>query len=251
MKDKYNQNVVMSINELYKCLKNPELYGYGIEYFWISGVALVCVGCFGLIGNILTTIVLFLPTFRKAAFYRLLIVMAFVDIYFILGLGVQNWNGYIVCVRNYNEATWDLTKYFVTIGRSLSVYTTVVISIERFLKIYYPFLTKRPKTWHYVTFILILSLSYNLPECFERKFFMYNGILYDKLKPYAEDEKYEDNYWLYTDIIVKFVKYFISFVIVVSLNVAIILTTRNSKKNVMIDTNENQRRKSVPNTVKS
>ena len=74
---------------------------------------------------------------------------------------------------------------------------------------------------------------------------MYNGILYDKLKPYAEDEKYEDNYWLYTDIIVKFVKYFISFVIVVSLNVAIILTTRNSKKNVMIDTNENQRRKSV------
>ena len=40
------------MDSLYECLKSPTKYGYEVEYFWISGVALVFVGFLGFIGNI-------------------------------------------------------------------------------------------------------------------------------------------------------------------------------------------------------
>lgn len=242
---KCHQKVNMSIDESYECLKNPNLYGYEIEYFWISGVALACVECFGLIGNICNIMILILPSFRKMTFYQLFIVMAFVDIDFILFFGVQNWNAFMVCSSDYNEAICNLTKCFVDIGRSLSVYTTVAISIDRFLKICYPFLIYRPKTWHYVTLIMIFSLFYNLPEFFERRFFVKNGILHEELKPYAKDEKYDWWYRWFIGLIAMIIEYVLSFLIVLFLNIAIILTTRKSKKNVLIYTNDNERRQIV------
>lgn len=235
----------MTIKDLYQCLNGTNKYGYEIEYFWISGVFLVFVGFLGLFGNLLSLVVLFQATFRKETFYRLLVTMTFVDIYCIICFGIQSGYSSMVCTEYYSPAIWDLTKYFANAGRSLSVYTTVAVSIERFLKVRHPFMVNRPKAWHYIVFILLFSFSYNIPEFFERKFFVINGTLYDELKPYAEDDDYCWRYWMVTDFIVFLFENIVSSLIIVILNVAIIKTVWSSKKNVMSVGYIHQRRKSV------
>ena len=233
------------MKELYECLKSEYKYGYQVEYFWISGVFLVLVGSFGMIGNLMNLLILFQTQFRKETYYQLLIVNTIVDIYFILCFGIQTGYGSMICWENFNEAIWNLTKPFVNVGRSLSIYTTLVISTERFLKVCYPFRLQRRSFWHYLVFIFIFSLSYNLPEFFERRFFLEDGILYDEWRPYTDNEDYLWRYWMVTDFFVMMLEDFIAMPIVLFLNLAIIRSVWKSKSNAFTDATESQRRRSV------
>ena len=83
----------------YECLKSSSKYGYEVEYFWVSGVALSLVGFLGLIGNILSLVVLCRKTFRKMVFYNLLIELTCFDIIFIVSYGIHVAYISITCDR--------------------------------------------------------------------------------------------------------------------------------------------------------
>ena len=55
--------------------------------FWLSGVALVLVGGVGLVGNVLTLLVLIKSHLRKKPFFKLLITLALYDLLFIVSYG--------------------------------------------------------------------------------------------------------------------------------------------------------------------
>ena len=237
----------MTIQDFYECLKtNYYKNGYEVEYFWISGVLLVFVGSFGLFGNLMNLIILFQSNFRRETYYQLLIVLTIVDIYFIIFFGVQAIYTTMICWNGYSTlAVYDLTIRFVNVGRSLSIYTTVVISMERFLKVRYPFIYYKPRTWHYILFILTFSIPYNLPGFFEYKFFFTNGTFSDELRPYAQEYDYYFRYWIVADFLIMQLENIISMPIVLGLNLSIIITVWNSKRNVIKETNVTKRRNSV------
>ena len=61
--------------------------GREAEFFWLSGVALVLVGGVGLVGNVLTLLVLIKSHLRKKPFFKLLITLALYDLLFIVSYG--------------------------------------------------------------------------------------------------------------------------------------------------------------------
>ena len=92
----------MELEQRYECLVNKT--GYEKEYFWISGVVVLPIGFFGLIGNLFSIIVFLRRTFRKEVFYQLLCTLAIFDsIYVLTRVGSFGYYS-MACVRNYNEA---------------------------------------------------------------------------------------------------------------------------------------------------
>ena len=94
---------------LYDCLKTPTKYGHEKEYFWISGVSLVFVGIVGLLGNLISLLVLCRKTFHRNVFYNLLITLTFFDITFIISLGINSGYESMACRDRYIHAIGSVT----------------------------------------------------------------------------------------------------------------------------------------------
>ena len=189
----------MTLHSLYECLRSSSKYGYDIEYFWISGVALVLVGFFGLIGNLFNLAVLFRPKFRNIVFYDLLITLALFDILFILSYGIDIGYQAMACRKDYIYNISHILYPWLNMGLSGSTFTTVMVSIERYLGMCHPHLKYGRKTWVYVLLIFIIAISYNLPRFLEYQYDIVNGTLVSTPSPWIDDT-YKERYHYLTPI---------------------------------------------------
>ena len=190
------------LEDIYSCLTSPKKYGHEKDYFWISGIALVAVGALGLVGNFLTLFVLCRQKFRKKIFYQLLMEMACFDIIFILSYGIDIGYQSLFC-HPYNENVIHITYPFLNLGLSGSIYSTVVVSIERYLGMCHPHLKCHRKAWFYTVPVAIITISYNMPRFLERRYSIVNGTLISTLTPRADSDAYHDAYHLWAPIVVE------------------------------------------------
>ena len=162
------------MESFYDCLEAWWKYGYEIEYFWVSGIVLVSVGILGLFGNVATLIVLFQPELRLKVFYKLLIILAIFDIMYILSFGITTGYQSLAC-QPINANVGYFALYFHKISSIGSTYTTVAISLERYLGICHPHLALSRNLWIYLMPILFITTFVNAPIVFERKCFIGNN----------------------------------------------------------------------------
>ena len=161
------------LEAIYNCLTSPEKYGHEIDYFWISGVALVAIGILGLIGNALIIFVLCRKKFRKQVFYQLLTEMACFDILFILSYGIDVGYQSLFC-HPYNHNVRHITYPLLNLGLSGSVYATVAVSVERYLGMCHTHLKYHRRAWLYTVIVAIITISYNIPRFIEYQYGIVN-----------------------------------------------------------------------------
>ena len=184
----------------YECLEYN--YGYEKEHFWISGVILVCIGVFGVFGNILNFIVLSRQRFRNEVFYRLLVVLTCFDGIFIISYGLGFGYYSLACSGDIQELMHAMTHPVALIGLTGSTYTTVAVSIERYLGICHPNSRQARKTWVYTMAIAIVTIGYNIPRCFEYRFSVVNGTLIATKTSWAQTDLYNQNYHQFAALII-------------------------------------------------
>ena len=146
--------------------------GREAEFFWVSGVALVFVGTVGLVGNLLTLLVLWRSDLRKKTFFKLLINLALFDLLFILSYGTILGYRALACNPDsyVNGTIYKITYPLLNIGLTGSIYATIAVSLERFLGICHPGWTARKKSRFYTFPLVIFSLAFNFPRFFERSY---------------------------------------------------------------------------------
>ena len=178
------------------CLYSPLKHGYETEYFWISGVILVIIGIFGLLGNVMTITVLCQPQMRGRLFYSLLLALACYDTLFILSYGVSVSYKSVACYPLNNLVDY-LAYPFLNMGLLGSIYMTVAISMERYLGICHPNSHLSRKAWMFILPVILISMGYTFPKFFERKWS--NGTFE---RPDVEKNKlYVHSYHLWAEVI--------------------------------------------------
>lgn len=147
--------------------------------FW--GVIMPVIGVIGIVGNILTGIVLFRREMRSTTVYflRTLIIT---DTGIIIGaiMGVS-----VISITQLDENEWlfnDViyphiftpTNYFVMALQTLNVWTTVAVSLERYIAICFPFksvnICNKRNAYIIIGITSVLSAAYNIPRCFATSF---------------------------------------------------------------------------------
>ena len=192
------------LEPLYECLKSPKKYGYEKEFFWIGGVSFVVVGFVGLIGNILSLLVLCRKKFRKNSFYNLLTTLACFDMLFISSFGINTGYENMACRDDdYNHEFIHITYSvfnFMLVG---STYSTVAVSLERYLRLHYPHTKRWQKTWAYVLPVLVITITYNFPRFFEYRYEIVNGTLVAEKATWTSSEIYDDGYHFWAMIFIE------------------------------------------------
>jgi len=157
--DDYYDYYYYSSDGSYECLYADK------EYFWISGVLLVIFGVVGVLGNIFTLVVLCQPKMRKSTFYNLLLVLACFDTLFILTYGIAIAYRSLECRAYYQDKQISdnvISELFSWSDHFLvgSSYTTVAISLERYLGICHPSLQFSRRSLIFILPVLLLSITY-------------------------------------------------------------------------------------------
>lgn len=122
------------MNSFYDCLRAPNKHGHELEYFWVSGVCLVCVGLLGLSGNLSSLIVLCQTELRKKLFHKMLIALTIFDTLFIVSYGIGIGYESLACQPT-NDNLKYFTRSFYNISFTGSIYMTIAVSVERYLRI--------------------------------------------------------------------------------------------------------------------
>jgi hypothetical protein len=144
-------------------------------YFW--GIIMPIISGAGLVGNILTMIVLFRKEMQSTTVYflRTLVVT---DTGIIIGatLGLS-----VLAITQRDPHLWYFThiifpriympvNYSVMTLQFLNVWTTVAVSVERYIAICHPFshfkICKRRNALIILGTVSVISVIYNLPRCF-------------------------------------------------------------------------------------
>ena len=166
----------------------------------------------------LSLFILFKHKYRRYIFYQLLIVMAFFDTLFIASFSVYMGNYSMACTAKYIEKVYlQLLAFpFLNVGLYGSIYTTIMISIERYIGICHPFHHNNRKIWMYIVPILLIQFSYNLPLFFEYEFTVTNGTIISTRRPWADKSEVYFNFWIRLTI-----EDFLPIFMIVSLNIPI------------------------------
>lgn len=146
--------------------------------FIVNGVLLNLVGLLGIVGNIISMIILSRPQMRSSINY-LLIGLARVDTLLIItsillfGLpGIYPYTGYMFSYYyNVYPHIIPLVYPLATTMQTASVYMTLTVSLERFVAVCHPLRARSLCTYGrarmYVIAILVISVLYNLPRLWE------------------------------------------------------------------------------------
>lgn len=142
--------------------------------FW--GIIIPIIGVIGFLGNILTLIVLFRREMKSTTVYflrTLVVTDSGIIIGAIMGLSV-------ISVTQLNKEYWLFTdviypliftptNYIVMALQTLNVWTTVAVSLERFVAICYPFISIRICNKRNAYIIIgattLFSILFNIPRC--------------------------------------------------------------------------------------
>ena len=189
------------MESFYSCLKANFKHGHEKEFFWVSGVLLVTVGIFGVIGNTLNLVVLFHYQLRRKTFYKLLILLAMFDLLFLASYGISIGYQSLACQPTNNSVGY-YTFYFLNFGLMGSVYSTVAVTIERYISIVHPRFMARPRIYIYSISVITISMSFCLPMFISREYSVVNGTLVMSHKEWAQTHTYEKYYDCFTWFIV-------------------------------------------------
>ncbi|XP_040565534.1 FMRFamide receptor [Lepeophtheirus salmonis] len=194
--------------------------------FILQGVCLITIGCFGIIGNILSAIVLFRSKSEKKSFRVLLIGLSFYDtLYIIMSLMLFGLPEVWIWYRNHIMMVLLPISYGLGhVARVGSVYVTVAVTLERYFAIVYPVRNFNCKSY-FLTIISIFTVLYNIPKFFELRITHgTNGTRIEETE-LRKNEVYIKYYILWSKfIILEVIPYFI----ILFLNFNIVRTVRKS-----------------------
>lgn len=146
--------------------------------FWVCGIGINLIGCIGILGNVLSMIILSRPQMRSSINY-LLIYLARCDTILIItsillfGLNpIYYHTGYL---RNYVFYVYPHIATYVfpiaMIVQTASVYITLTVTLERYVAVCHPLRARALCTYGrakiYVLVCLIFATIYNFPKFFE------------------------------------------------------------------------------------
>lgn len=146
--------------------------------FIVNGVLLNLVGILGILGNVISMIILSRPQMRSSINY-LLIGLARIDTVLIItsillfGLpGIYPYTGLMFTYfYNVYPHITQLVYPMAMMVQTASVYLTLTVSLERFVAVCHPLRARSLCTYGrarvYVIGIMIFSILYNLPRLFE------------------------------------------------------------------------------------
>ena len=147
-------------------------------FFWINGVILNTTGLLGIIGNIISLIILSKPHMRSSI-NHLLINLARCDIILIvtsiLHFGLPMVYPYTGYLRFYYLKIFPIQSFVVypvaTIVRTANTYLTLAVTLERYVAVVYPLKAKALCTYYraklYVYSIFLICILFNIPKFFE------------------------------------------------------------------------------------
>ena len=196
------------IGLLYECLKAPYKHGHEKEFFWVSGVLLVSFGIFGVIGNIFNLVVLCHRQLRKKTFYQLLILLACFDLLFLSSYGVSIGYQSLACQPTNNSVGY-FTFYFLNFGLMGSIYSTVAVSLERYVAIVHPRFMVGPRIYVYLISVSVIAISFCMPMFISREYSRVNGTLVMSKKEWVHIDVFERYYDWFTCFIVSMLPCFI------------------------------------------
>lgn len=211
--------------------------------FWISGVFLNIIGLFGIIGNIISMIILSRPQMRSSINY-LLMGLAKCDIILILtsmllfGLPtIYPYTGYLFYYYYYIHPNISPVVYTIACSaQTASVYLTLTVTLERFVAVCHPLRARALCTYGrakiYFIVIIIFGFLYNIPRFWEvsvvKHFYKEYGTVYCVfVSELRKDRNYIKIYiqWLYLVFI-----YFLPFISLALLNTLIYKQVRKANR---------------------
>ena len=150
---------------------NPYAYLITSTYY-IEGVGISCVGIVGVMINVMAMILL-LRIKRRHTFHNLLVSLTIYDLLqIILSIGCFALPQLSPSYRNHVFIhVVPFLIPFAQIALAGSSFTTVTLTIERYISLCAPYLryTHGIKSFHYILPVLIFSTAYNIPRFFEYK----------------------------------------------------------------------------------
>lgn len=171
-------NDSLYFNESYDSCLNEEVETLRLYRFIINGLLLNIIGILGILGNIISMIILSRPQMRCSINY-LLIGLARIDTVLIItsillfGLpGIYPYSGFLF---NYYYIVYPHIAPVVfplaMVVQTASVYLTLTVSLERFVAVCHPLRARSLCTYGrarmYVVAIIVFSAMYNLPKLWE------------------------------------------------------------------------------------
>ncbi|XP_030763747.1 FMRFamide receptor [Sitophilus oryzae] len=184
--------------------------------FVTNGIFLNFIGCFGILGNLISMIILSRPQMRCSINY-LLIGLARIDtvliITSVLLFGLPGIYPYSGSLFNYYFKVYPhiapVVYPLATVMQTASVYLTMTVSLERYVAVCHPLRARSLCTYGrariYVIGIVVFSTIYNIPRLWEGKIKAewseeYNTTVYCPMQSNFRDNKYYQTvyiHWLY------------------------------------------------------
>lgn len=171
----YVENSRITIDE--SCLREDS-YEVNLFRFIINGLGINIIGLFGILGNILTIVILLKPPTRSSFKFVLISLAAFDTLSIIISVllfGLPGIYPYTGSMFNYFHIVYPYilpAMYpIMTFTHTASVYLTMTVSLERFATVCHPLHARSLCTYErariYVIAIIIFSVLFSLPKLWQ------------------------------------------------------------------------------------